>query len=116
MVHREMVMPGHAAVILAAVITAVCVFFVWIRRRYRNGRLRIELKRASGLLSILFFAGFMICFAVFVKMGTAYINGKNTYRTVREIAYKNTQAQTEPEGWSFLKWSQNCQGCPKRSS
>ena len=111
--HREMVMPGHAAVILAAVITAVCVFFVWIRRRYRNGRLRIELKRASGLLSILFFAGFMICFAVFVKMGTAYINGKNTYRTVREIAYKNTQAQAEPEGVELPEVEPELSGLPK---
>ena len=111
--HREMVMPGHAAVILAVVITAVCAVFVWMRRRYRDGRLRIELKRASGLLSILLFAGFMICFAVFVKMGIAYINGKNTYRTVREIAYKNTQAQAEPEGVELPEVEPERSGLPK---
>ena len=111
--HREMVMPGHAAVILAAVITAVCVFSVWMRRRYRDGRLRIELKRASGLLSILFFAGFMICFAVFVKMGTAYIDGKKTYRIVREIAYKNTQTQAEPEGVELPEVEPELSGLPK---
>lgn len=55
----------------------------------------------------------MICFAVFVKMGTAYINGKNTYRTVREIAYKNTQAQAEPEGVELPEVEPELSGLPK---
>ena len=91
--HREMKMPEHVTVIIAITIMAGCVFSFWIWRRYGSGKLMTVFKRASGLLSILFFAGFMICSAVLVKMGTAYINGRNTYRTVKETAYKNTQMQ-----------------------
>nr|WP_130789476.1 SpaA isopeptide-forming pilin-related protein [Lachnoclostridium pacaense] len=91
--HKETGIPGHVTVIVAMTIMAGCVFSFWIWRRYGSGKLMTVFKRASGLLSILFFAGFMICSAVLVKMGTAYINGRNTYRTVKETAYKNTQIQ-----------------------
>ena len=41
---------------------------------------------AAGPMSVLFLAGFITCLAALIRTGAAYASGRNSFRTVREIA------------------------------